>query len=133
MSQATVVLYPCVKLGYIRREEIISFLRRLVLDAIWLVSGKGKEWTNAAECDLILKNSWNVFPPDIAPEERGLPIANATMEPPAGAINPLPDGVRARNQRQRTVSIKEEDIVDQMPRVRTRSIYGTPTGFGRAH
>lgn len=127
ISQATIILYPCVKLCYIRREEMIAFPQRLVLDVIWLVSGKGQAWTNVAECELILKNPWNVFPPDIIPEEPGLPIA--TAEPPVGVTNSLPNGVRARHC---TIPIKEEDIVDQMLRARGRSNNGTPAGFGCA-
>ncbi|KDR67724.1 hypothetical protein GALMADRAFT_1074994 [Galerina marginata CBS 339.88] len=121
-----VLLYPCMKLCYSRRREIAALPQRLVLDIIWLVSGKGQAWTTAAQCDLILKNSWNAFPPDVPTENPGLPLADPN--PSTGATNPPAEGIRVRIKRSRrrrtcsmnrgerpdnrSVHVEEEDIVD---------------------
>jgi hypothetical protein len=101
------------------------FPRRLVLDVIWLMSGKGQPWTNPAECNLILKNTWDAFPPDVTPEEIGLPTATAAT--PLGITNPSPDGTSVHSNRSRhrqtyranrepkLEHITEQDVTDQRP------------------
>jgi len=71
---------------------------RLVSDIIWLISGKSQPWINPAESDLILRNLWDAFPPDVTPEEVGLPTAN--QEPSLGVTNPFPaDRASVRSMR----------------------------------
>lgn len=100
--------------------------RRLLFDMIWLISGHGQPWTNPAESDLMLRDLWNAFPPDITPEETGLPVAN--QAPALGVTNPLPtDGtsvhsIYSRRHQSRTDwrprsehvtgALEEEDIAD---------------------
>jgi hypothetical protein len=80
---------------------------------IWLISGKGQPWTNPAESDLILRDLWNAFPPDITPEEIGLPIAISA--PPLDNTNIRPR--KNRGPRSELVSsLLEEDIADQTNR-----------------
>jgi hypothetical protein len=94
---------------------------------IWLISGHGQPWTNPAESDLILRDLWNTFPPDITPEEIGLPIANPA--PTLSVTNSFPaDGTSVRSMYSRhrqnrtnrgprsehvTGPLEEEDIADQ--------------------
>jgi len=72
--------------------------RRLILDLIWLISGKGQQWTDPTESDLILRDLWNAFPPDVTPDEIGLPTAI-----PLCVANPFPaDGTSTSARRMRS-------------------------------
>ncbi|KIL60808.1 hypothetical protein M378DRAFT_908676 [Amanita muscaria Koide BX008] len=128
ISQVIITLYPCWQLCYSRWWEIVPLPRRLVFDIIWLISGKGQPWTNPTESDLILGNLWDAFPPDVTPEEIGLPTAKPAL--PLDVTNPFPaEGTSIRSMRSRhrqnrtnwgprseqvTGSIEEEDIADQV-------------------
>jgi len=95
---------------------------------IWLISGQGEPWTTPIESDLILRNLWDAFPPDVTPEEIGLPTT--TPAPPLGVTNSVSaDGIstrriHSRHRRNRTIwgprsenvpdILREEDIADQV-------------------
>jgi hypothetical protein len=123
ISQVIIILYPCWQLCYSRWREVVPLPRRLVFDVIWLISGKGQPWTNTSKVDLILRDLWNAFPPDVTPEEIGLPTANPV--PPLGVTNPFPAdrasvrSMRSRHRQNRTNLEHvagppgEEDIADQ--------------------
>jgi hypothetical protein len=127
-----------LQLCYNNWQEIALLPRRLILDATWLlVSEKGEPWTTPTESDLILKNLWDAFPPDVTPEEIGLPTSTSstTPAPPLGVTtNPVSaDGIlstrgniHSRHRRNRATGIRgprsenvtdflrEEDIADQL-------------------
>jgi hypothetical protein len=104
------------------------------LDATWLlISGHGEPWTTPTESDLILKNLWDAFPPDVTPEEIGLPTSSniTTPAPPLGVTNPVSSNgistrgnIHSRHRRNRanrgprsenvTDILEEEDIADQL-------------------
>ena len=99
------ILYPCSQICYSRWRGIAPLPRRLFFDTIWLISGKGQPWTNPTESDLILRNIWDAFPPDVTLEEIG--SSTATPVPPLGDTNsdPFPTdgiGVRSRRRQNRT-------------------------------
>jgi len=95
---------------------------------MWLISGQGEPWTTPIESDLILRNLWDAFPPDVTPEEIGLPTT--TPAPPLGVTNSVSaDGIstrriHSRHRRNRTIwgprsenvpdILREEDIADQV-------------------
>jgi hypothetical protein len=129
ISQVIIILSPCWQLCCSRWQEIALLPRCLVLDMIWLISGKGQPWTNSTESDLILRNLWDAFPRDVTPEDIGLPTT--LPAPPLGVTNPFPadrTGVRSTRSRHRrnrtnwrpslehvTGPFEEEDIADQVP------------------
>ena len=82
-------------------QPLAPLPRRLILDVVWLISGKGQQWTDPTESDLILRNLWNAFPVDVTPEEAGLPTA-VPGAPLFCVANPFPaDGTSARMMRSR--------------------------------
>ena len=120
ISQVVIILFPCWQLCYSRWREIMPLPRRLVFDIIWLISGKCQPWTNATESDLILRNLWDAFPPDVTPEEIGLPT---TAPAPSLDVSPAGDTsvhtTRTRRRQNRTNlgrvtgPLEEADIADQ--------------------
>ena len=112
-----------------------------MLDVVWLISGKGRQWTEGPSTgsDVMLRDLWNAFPPDVTSEEAGLPTA--IPAPLFCVANQFPvDGtlasartMRSRRRKNRvncgprlehvTGSVLEEDIADQ--KIGTRSAWLT--------
>jgi hypothetical protein len=76
IAPAFFVLYQCIGLFISRRHEIASLPRRFVLDVIWLISGQGNPGWTEPELELILKDVWDTFSPDLPQEAVELPMTS---------------------------------------------------------